>query len=36
MENAAGDPIAIAPGDPHRVWIDLAQHAAGAFVAKVE
>jgi U32 family peptidase len=34
MENAAGEPITIAPGDPHHVWIDLPQTATGAFVAK--
>ncbi len=35
MENAEGEPITIAPGDPHHVWIDLPESAAGAFVARV-
>lgn len=33
MENAAGRAIAIAPGDPHHVWIDLPEEAVGAFVS---
>ncbi len=33
MENAEGQPITIAPGDPHHVWIDLPESAAGAFVS---
>jgi putative protease len=36
MENAAGESITIAPGDPHHVWIDLPESAAGAFVARLE
>lgn len=35
MENKAGESITTAPGDPHHVWIDLPDHAAGAFIAKV-
>ena len=34
MENAAGEPVAIAPGNGHRVWIDLPAAKAGAFVAR--
>jgi putative protease len=36
MENAEGLSINIAPGDPHHVWIDLPEHAAGAFIARLE
>jgi putative protease len=36
MENADGEPLTVAPGDPHHVWIDLPETAAGAFVARVE
>ncbi len=36
MENAAGEPIGVAPGDPHHVWIDLPQSAVGAFVARLQ
>jgi len=36
MENAAGEPMCVAPGDPHHVWIDLPEAAAGAFVARLE
>ncbi len=35
MENAEGEPITIAPGDPHHVWIDLPESAVGAFVARI-
>ena len=35
MENSAGEPITVAPGDPHHVWIDLPETAVGAFVAGV-
>jgi putative protease len=35
MENSEGEPITVAPGDPHHVWIDLPESAAGAFVARV-
>ena len=35
MENAAGEAIRVAPGDPHHVWIDLPQAAVGAFVARL-
>jgi putative protease len=34
MENAAGETITVAPGDPHHVWIDLPQAATGAFIAR--
>jgi putative protease len=34
MENAAGEPVAIALGNGHRVWIDLPAAKAGAFVAR--
>ena len=36
MESAAGETITVAPGDPHHVWIDLPEHAVGAFVARLE
>jgi putative protease len=36
MENAEGESITIAPGDPHHVWIDLPENAQGAFIARVE
>jgi U32 family peptidase len=36
MENAPGEPIGVAPGDPHHVWIDLPQSAVGAFVARLQ
>ena len=36
MENGEGKPITVAPGDPHRVWIDLPEDTVGAFVARVE
>ncbi len=35
MENAEGESITVAPGDPHHVWIDLPENAAGAFVARL-
>ncbi len=35
MENAEGTPIGVAPGDPHHVWIDLPEAAAGAFIARL-
>ena len=35
MENAAGEPVAVAPGDPHHVWLDLPEYALGAFIARV-
>jgi putative protease len=35
MENAEGQPITVAPGDPHHVWIDLPESATGAFVARL-
>jgi putative protease len=34
MENAAGEPAAVAPGNGHRVWIDLPPETAGAYVAR--
>jgi len=36
MENAEGVAITVAPGDPHRVWIDLPECVAGAFIARLE
>jgi len=36
MENAGGQAIIVAPGDPHHVWIDLPENAAGAFIARLE
>ncbi|MFV0371502.1 MAG: U32 family peptidase C-terminal domain-containing protein, partial [Azonexus sp.] len=35
MENAEGEPIIVAPGSGHRVWLPLPQHAQGAFVARL-
>jgi putative protease len=35
MENAAGESIPVAPGDPHHVWIDLPEETSGAFVARI-
>jgi U32 family peptidase len=35
MENAEGEPVTVAPGDPHHVWIDMPESALGAFVARV-
>ncbi len=35
MENAEGEPLAVAPGSGHRVWLPLPQHAQGAFVARL-
>lgn len=35
MENAEGEPISVAPGDPHHVWIDLPENSSGAFIAQV-
>ena len=34
MENAEGEPIAVAPGSGHRVWLPLPATALGAFVAR--
>jgi putative protease len=34
MENAAGEPVAVAPGSGHRVWIDLPESRVNAFVAR--
>lgn len=36
MENGEGESITVAPGDPHRVWIDLPENATGAFLARVK
>ncbi len=33
MEDAEGLSLAVAPGDPHHVWVDLPQDAVGAFLA---
>ena len=35
MENADGEAITVAPGDPHHVWIDLPERAVGAFIARL-
>lgn len=35
MENADGSALTVAPGDPYRVWIDLPQRAAGAFLTRL-
>ncbi len=34
MENAAGQPVAVAPGSGHRVWINLPARYTGSFVAR--
>jgi putative protease len=34
MENADGEPVAVAPGNGHRVWIDLPPDTTGAYVAR--
>jgi putative protease len=34
MESAAGEPVAVAPGSGHRVWIDLPESRINAFVAR--
>ena len=34
METAAGEAAGVAPGNGHRVWIDLPAAKAGAFVAR--
>jgi putative protease len=35
MENAAGEPLSVAPGSGHTVWIDIPENAAGAFIARL-
>ena len=35
MENAAGEPVRVAPGSGHTVWIDTPENAAGAFIARL-
>jgi len=34
MENTEGDDIQVAPGNTHRVWIDLPSELEGAFIAR--
>ncbi|MEZ5625918.1 MAG: U32 family peptidase [Rhodocyclaceae bacterium] len=34
MENAAGEPVEVAPGSGYRVWLPLPPEAVGAFVAR--
>ena len=34
MENAQGEPVIVAPGSGHRVWLPLPVELAGAFVAR--
>ncbi len=34
MENAAGQPVEVAPGSGHRVWVALPEAKLGAFVAR--
>ncbi|MEN9974524.1 MAG: hypothetical protein RLZZ282_530 [Verrucomicrobiota bacterium] len=36
MENAHGEAITVAPGDPHHVWVDLPHDATDAFLARLE
>jgi putative protease len=35
MQNEKGQAIALAPGNPHRVWVDLQGRADGALIAKM-
>ncbi|HOI51009.1 MAG TPA: tRNA 5-hydroxyuridine modification protein YegQ [Azonexus sp.] len=35
LENAAGEPVPVAPGSGHTVWIDLPAETAGAFVSRL-
>ena len=34
MEDAAGEAVAVAPGNGHRVWLELPPEKAGAFIAR--
>ena len=34
LENVAGEAITVAPGNGHRVWVELPAEKAGAFVAR--
>jgi putative protease len=34
MENADGQPVAVAPGSGHTVWLPLPESSVGAFVAR--
>jgi putative protease len=34
LENAAGEPLTVAPGSGHRVWIDLPERYTDSFVAR--
>ena len=34
MEDAAGEAVAVAPGNGHRVWLELPAEKAGAFIAR--
>jgi putative protease len=34
MENAEGQPLSVAPGDGHMVWLPLPASSVGAFVAR--
>lgn len=34
MENADGEAVSVAPGNGHRVWLDLPPDAQGAYIAK--
>ncbi len=34
MEDAAGETVAVAPGNGHRVWLELPPEKAGAFIAR--
>lgn len=35
LENAAGEPLTVAPGSGHTVWIDAPAEATGAFIARL-
>ena len=34
MEDADGETVAVAPGNGHRVWLELQPEKAGAFIAR--
>ena len=34
MENAAGQPVDVAPGSGHRVWINVPMEYTGSFLAR--
>lgn len=36
IQDADGNPLTSAPGDPHRVWLDLPSAPVGSFLAKID